>query len=189
MIAYVFWHRRRAGVAVEDYQAALEAFHISLLDSRLPGFRRTMIFQTASLPWLSTEDVLFEDWHLLDGSAVLDRLDEAAVSGERAEPHGRIATLVDTGVAGLYRLRLGEPSIPPPRIAYWLSKPAGMSYQAFFDSLQPLCEDGAALWSRQMVLGPTPEFCLRSSGDLVLPYAALRSDLTPALDRQAPSQP
>ena len=189
MIAYVFWHRRRAGVRVEDYRAALEAFHVSLLSSRLPGFRRTTIFQTAGLPWLSTPDVLFEDWHLLDGSAVLDPLNEAAVTGDRAEPHGRIAAFVDTGVAGLYRLRLGEPSIPPPRLVYWLSKPAGMSYQAFFDSLKSLCAEGAALWSRQMVLGPTPEFCLQASAEIDLPYPALRSDLTPTFDRSAPGFP
>ena len=187
MIAYVFWHRRRAEVRLEDYQTSLEAFHLSLLNSRLPGFRRTTIFQTAGLPWLSTPDVLFEDWHLLDGSAVLDPLNEAAVSGERAEPHGRIAALVDTGVAGLYRLRLGVPSIPPPRIAYWLSKPAGMSYQAFFDSLQSVCAGNAALWSRQMVLGPTTEFCLQASAETVLPYPALRVDLEPTFDRPAPS--
>ena len=185
MIAYVFWHRRRAGVDVLDYRAALEAFHVSLGEARLAGFRRTMVLQTAQLPWLSTPDVLFEDWHLLDGSAVIDPLNEAAVTGDRTAPHTRVATLVDTGVAGLYRLRLGDPMSAAPTTAYWFSKPAGMAYATLDDSLRPLCRGNATLWGRQMVLGPTPEFCLQTSSPIDPPYAALRSDLTVTFDRRS----
>ena len=185
MLAYVFWHRRRAETPVADYQAALEAFHVSLLDARLSGFRRTMIFQTGDLPWLSTPDFLFEDWHLLDGSAVIDPLNEAAVSDDRALPHHRIAALVDSGVAGLYRLRLGDPMSSAPTAAYWFSKPAGMAYADFYDSLRPFCVGNATLWGRQMVLGPTPEFCLRSASPVDPPYASFRSTLTVTFDRGA----
>ena len=187
MLAYVFWHRRRVGVDLANYRAALEAFHVSLLDARLPGFRRTVIFETASLPWLSTADRLFEDWHFLDGSAVIDPLNDAAVTGARTAPHTQVAALVDTGVAGLYRLRLGDAMSPPPTVAYWFSKPAGMSYANFFDSLRPLCHGDVTLWGRQMVLGPTPEFCLRASNAVDLPHASLRTDLTVGLDRSAAS--
>lgn len=183
MLAYVFWHRRRSGVDVADYEAALEAFYQSLTETRLAGFRRVMVLQTAPLPWLSSPDVLFENWHLLDGSAVLDPLDEIAVSGDRALPHRRIAEMADTGVAGLYRLRLGDPMSPPPTRAYWISKPAGMTYETFFESLRPLCGGNVTLWGRQMVLGPTPEFCLHTDAVIQMPYTAFRSDLTMAFDR------
>jgi hypothetical protein len=185
MIAYVFWHRRRAEVPIENYLAALEQFHVSLREARLPGFLRTSIFQTSSVPWLSSPDVLFEDWHLLEGSAVIDPLNDAAVTGERTAPHRRIAELVDSGVAGLYRLRFGDPMSSPPTTAYWFSKPAGMAYATLFDGLSDLCRGNGTLWSRQMVLGPTPEFCLHSNRPIELPYAALRSNLTVTLDRAA----
>ena len=184
MIAYVFWHRRRAGIDVAEYQAALEAFHVALLEARLSGFRRTTIFQTARLPWLAASDVIFEDWHFLDGSAVIDPLNDAAVTGDRAAPHSRIAPLLDAGVAGLYRLRLGDPMSSPPTVAYWFSKPAGMTYPAFLDSLRPLCTGNVTLWSRQMVLGPTPEFCLHASTPIDPPYEALRTDLVMTFDRR-----
>lgn len=185
MIAYVFWHRPRAGVDLADYRAALEEFHISLLAAGVAGFRRTLVFQTAPPPWLSGPGVVFEDWHLLDGSAAIDPLNDAAVTGDRTLPHHRVATLVDSGVAGLYRLRIGDPMSPPPTTAYWFSKPAGMAYADFYDSLRPLCVGNATLWGRQMVLGPTPEFCMHTANPIDPPYEGVRSDLGIKLDRRS----
>jgi hypothetical protein len=59
-----------------------------------------------------------------------------------------------------------------PAIAYWLSKPDGMSYAAFEASLAPLVAAGCALWGRRMTLGPTPEFCLHAPAARTLPYPA-----------------
>ena len=39
--------------------------------------------------------------------------------------------------------------------AVWFGKPAGTSYAEFYDQLA----SAIPLWRRQMVLGPTPEFC------------------------------
>jgi hypothetical protein len=92
---------------------------------------------------------------------------------------------VDTGVAGLYRLRLGDPMSSAPTAAYWFSKPPGMAYADFLESLRPLCRGGVALWGRQMVLGPTPEFCLHASGPIDPPYPALLSSLAVSFERRS----
>jgi hypothetical protein len=52
----------------------------------------------------------------------------------------------------------------------WLSKPAAMSYDDFYALLSRwTAQTGVGLWGRQMTLGPTPEFCLRSTAPLDLP--------------------
>jgi hypothetical protein len=56
------------------------------------------------------------------------------------------------------------------RHAVWFAKPPGMTYDDMYARLTPLVqESGASLWGRQMVLGPTSEFCLRSISPLSLP--------------------
>ena len=64
-------------------------------------------------------------------------------------------------------------------MAYWISKPDGMSYAAFEASLGPLVGAGCALWGRRMTLGPTPEFCLHAPAKCELPYPALALSLVP----------
>jgi hypothetical protein len=57
-----------------------------------------------------------------------------------------------------------------------------MSYPALFEALAPVVEAApAALWMRQMTLGPTPEFCLHSAGPVELPpgFAGRTLTLTP----------
>ena len=57
-----------------------------------------------------------------------------------------------------------------------------MRYPALFDELAPLViASRAALWMRQMVLGPTPEFCLHGStiADLPPHYTPLRLRMLP----------
>jgi hypothetical protein len=45
-----------------------------------------------------------------------------------------------------------------------------MSYEDFYARIRPLANQrSVALWGRQMVLGPTPEFCLHSAARLELP--------------------
>ena len=57
-----------------------------------------------------------------------------------------------------------------PRTATWFAKPAGLGYAALYTMLEPLVRaEGAALWGRQMVLGPTPEFCLHTARPVALP--------------------
>ncbi|HEU5217117.1 MAG TPA: hypothetical protein VFU23_00560 [Gemmatimonadales bacterium] len=113
--------------------------------------------------------------------AALVPLNEAAVTGPRKAPHDAVARLAAGGAAGLYGLRAGAPLVPPGAAA-WFGKPAGMSYAALDELLGPIASAGnAALWMRQMVLGPTPEFCLQTmtAVDLPPPIAAVRLALGP----------
>lgn len=111
----------------------------------------------------------------------LASLNEAAVSGPRKAPHDAVARLAADGTAGLYGLQLGV-ALTPPGNAAWFAKPSGMTYSALFTLLEPLVADAkGGLWMRQMVLGPTPEFCLRSAAPVELPppIAARRLSLAP----------
>ncbi len=176
-LAYVSWHRPRDAATRDDYEACLRAFHEALWTTPIAGLQAVAVYRLGAASWAGPGAALYEDWHLLEHSGQLDSLNAAAVDAQRRAAHDRIAAQAGWGTAGLYRLRLGRPA--PATIAYWLSKPGGMSYPEFLGSLDPLCRDGAGLWGRQMTLGPTPEFCLLSARPLELPYAAEQIALQP----------
>lgn len=168
MLAYVFWHRPAPGILDDEYRGLLVAFHEALRSSAPEGFRRSWVMHTKGATWLGPERRGYEDWYLVDGSHVLDPLNEAAVSGVRKEPHDLVAQRATGGAAGLYRLHSGSP-LPSTR-AVWLSKPAGMRYGEFYSRMEAwTTAEGVALWRRQMVLGPTSEFCLTSTSAITLP--------------------
>lgn len=175
MLAYVFWHVPRADAATDAYESLHREFHAVLLRANVNGLVRVRAYRLGAIPWLGGR-AGYEDWHLLEGSAALDALNRAAVSGMRQTPHDRVAALAADGIAGLYGVRLGRPV--DPRVAYWMSKPAGMSYADFDASLAPLVAEGCCLWSRRMTLGPTPEFCLHAPGARAVPHPALEFELT-----------
>jgi hypothetical protein len=132
-------------------------------------------------PWANQGAAAYEDWYLVRDMADLAPLNEGAVSGPRKEPHDAAARLAAGGAAGLYRLLLGA-SRELPAAAAWFGKPAGMTHAALSALLEPIVAGAeGTLWMRQMVLGPTPEFCLRSPGPLALPPAlvALHLSLSP----------
>jgi hypothetical protein len=176
LLAYVFWHVPRVGAVAHEYESLHREFHAVLLRSNVNGLVRVRVHRLAGIPWLGGRPG-YEDWHLLEGSAALDLLNRAAVSGMRQLPHDRIAALAADGIAGLYGVRQGRPI--EPRIAYWMSKPAGMGYADFEVSLAPLVADGCCLWSRRMTLGPTPEFCLHAPATRSLPHPALAVETVP----------
>lgn len=171
MIAYVFWHVPRAGVAACDYEAAHREFHEMLWRSGVAGLLALRVHRLESVPWLAAGQAGYEDWHLLEDAAGLDRLNEAAVTQTRRLPHDRIAAMAASGTAGLYGLRSGVPL--DPAVAYWLDKPAGTSYASFDRSMKPFAASGCSLWARRMTLGPTPEFCLHAPANLPAPPAAM----------------
>jgi hypothetical protein len=169
MLAYVFWHWRRPDVSAADYETAQRRFHTALAAAPPSGFDRSFSVAVMGAPWAGGGGEAYEDWYLMDGSAALDPLNAAAVSASRQAPHDAAAALAAGGTAGLYSLRLGAAGAPP-RTANWFAKPAGMTYGELFAALSPLVSDGrAALWGRQMTLGPALEFCLHSAGPVVLP--------------------
>jgi hypothetical protein len=165
VLAYVFWHRPRAGVAAADYEASLDAFHATVgVPSWFVRLRRA--------PW-AEESGWYEDWYLVDGWAALGELNAAAVTGPRRAPHDRAAALAADGIAGIYALRVGEPA--RPAWAAWLAKPEGTAYAAFERELRTAAGAGASVWQRQMTLGPTPEFAVLAPSPRALPSEAVET--------------
>lgn len=179
MLAYVFWHWPRPGIPRDEYERRQRSFHASLARSGAPGFLRSTSAGLAGAPWANGGADAYEDWYLVDGSAALDPLNDAAVSAARERPHAEAAAVAAGGTAGLYRLRLGD-ALARPAHATWFAKPADRGYAQLFEELRPVVEGGGmALWCRQMVLGPSPEFCLHGDAPAALPDAweALRIPL------------
>lgn len=165
MLAYVFWHSPEAAVDGERYEALLVAFHRELADEAAAGFIRSEAFRLPDgVPWLDGRPA-YEDRYLLDGSAALDPLNDAAVNARMRASHDAVAGLAAAGTAGLYRL-IADGDVPDASVAVWLRKPEGVRYADFTAGLRERSRD-CALWMRQMVLGPTPEFCVvGAAGDL-----------------------
>ena len=170
MLAYVFWHWRQPAVDSHEYEARQRVFHDALSLAPPDGFLRSASGALSGAPWAAEGGEAYEDWYLVRNSGALDALNEAAVTASRAGPHDAAAALASGGVAGLYRLRLGAPS-STTRLAYWFGKPTGMRYEELWSLLAPVVKAtaGAALWCRQMVLGPSPELCLQAPSAMVLP--------------------
>ena len=170
MLAYVFWHWPQSHITRELYLEHLVAFHQTLGANKPRGFKRSVVFSIRSANWLNTSGEAFEEWYLLEDSAAMDPLNDAAVSGVCEEPHNRVAREAADGTGGLYRLRTGQEDLAQSRFAVWLSKPNGVSYPDFYRALEPITsQQGVALWGRQMTLGPTTEFCIHSPAPIQLP--------------------
>ena len=169
MLAYVFWHERRADADDAAYRADAAEFHRRLTAAALPGFLGSRTFAIETFPWRDDAGAtLFEDWYVLRGSAELDRLDEIAVSGDRSSPHDRLASAVAWGTGGLYRLRAGA-ARADQIAAQWFAKPAGMRYAELDAILSAVISPEHAVWQRQMVLGPALEYCVAGPEAAALP--------------------
>jgi hypothetical protein len=159
-LAYVFWHWTDA--AAEPYLEAQRAFHDALATHRPLGFRGSDSAEVTGAPW-APRGLAFEDRYFVEDFAALGSLNAGAVAGAHKEPHDRAAARAAGGCAGVYLLRGGDAIGLAEGVAFWFGKPPGTSYEALLESLDALLAKGdVALWQRQMVLGPTPEFCLRS---------------------------
>jgi hypothetical protein len=168
MLAYVFWHRPADGVAAGEYETLLAAFHDALAASPPAGFRQSCAFRVSGAPWVPGGGSGYEDWYLIEHAAALDPLNQAAVTGPRQRPHDVVAARAGWGAAGLYLLRGGAPAFGELGQARWFSKPPGRAYDSFYHEIsQSAGAEPWALWCRQMVLGPTPEFCIHGATSLV----------------------
>ena len=152
MLAYVFWHWPAPGLEPDRYVERLLAFHRALRAAPPPGFRGSRVLAVEGAPWAQGAPA-FEDWYLVDDFAALGALNEAAITGARQAPHDAVARLAAGGVGGVYR-RLASAAAQIDRVA-WCAKPAGEPYADFLGRLP-----AGETWQRQMVLGPTPEFCI-----------------------------
>ena len=168
MLAYVFWHRS-GGDEVAAYEARLTAFHAALGEHPPPGFLGSAALRVQEAPWLPGDGPAYEDWYAVEGWAALGALNEAAVRGARAQPHDAVAARAREGAGGIYGLVDGPPELGAARTS-WLAKPAGADRDAF---QAQLAGPGRSLWVRQMVLGPAPEYAVRSGAPVALPYEAV----------------
>jgi hypothetical protein len=171
MLAYVFWHQPRAGVNTASYESAVRAFQEALGRSGVRGLRGATVFSMPDAPWMESPGRGYEDWYLLDGSPALDLLNEAAVSPAVKDFHDRAAAAAGDGKAGLYRLRAGNPTLEQAAFSTWMTRPDAVDYEDFDAGLREwTSHEHVSLWGRQMVLGPTPEFCLLSRDDPDVPH-------------------
>lgn len=162
MLAYVFSHRAAPGVEAPAYEAALQRFHASLAGAPPSGFIGSSTYRV---------DGGYSDWYLVESSAALDSLNEAAVTGARSSDHDAVAHLSTNGAGKLLALVTGR-ARTEPGFEIRFSKPAGMTYAELYERLKPWTDRAElTLWRRMMVLGPPPEFCLTAASDQILPAA------------------
>ena len=87
----VFWHRPQLMFDRGSYLDHLADFHRTLASNKPSGFQRSVVFRISGAKWLNTTGEAYEEWYLLDDSAAMDRLNEAAVSGVCEMPHNKVA--------------------------------------------------------------------------------------------------
>jgi hypothetical protein len=171
VLAYVFWHWKHAGITEEEYETRQRNFHAALAAAPPDGFFESFSGAISNAAWAANGGNAYEDWYLVQDFASLGLLNKGAISASRTMPHDAAAAVAAGGTAGVCGLRLGN-AINKPQFAYWLNKPAGMSYRELDAQLAPLVEQyQAALWIRQMTLGPALEFCLHTAEAVSLPDA------------------
>lgn len=162
MLAYVFFHRPAPGVETQAYEAALRRFHASLAEGPPSGFIGSSTYRVGGG---------YADWYLVESSAALDALNEAAVNSARSSDHNALAHMSADGAGKLQTLVSGH-ARTEPGFEIRFSKPAGMTYPEFYGRLKPWTDRAElTLWRRMMVLGPPPEFCLTAPSDQMLPAA------------------
>ncbi len=93
MLAYVFWHWRYPHIEKLSYQQLLIDFHTALRAQKPVGFDYSTVFQVEHVPWLSMAGEAYEEWYILENSAALDALNEAAITGLCREPHQSSSTI------------------------------------------------------------------------------------------------
>jgi hypothetical protein len=169
-LGYVFWHWPRPGVSQRRYEGKLVAFQSSLKAHGPDGLVEALSFRVHALPWAKAHPGACEDWYVVRDFGTLGALNEAAVDEFNGKTHDDVAMDASGGAGGVYKLLRGDFRLGEARFATWLRKPARTTYQTFLEGLSKSAgESKTDLWQRQLVLGPTPEFCLHSVSRLDLP--------------------
>jgi hypothetical protein len=169
MFAYLFWHTRKAEVPATDYEQGLATFGKELLKCGCTGLRGTASFRISTVPWLD-DQAGYEDWAIVDGPGVLEKLNTSAVSGAMAPLHGRVADAMALGHGGFYQHLWGDLAPFSADAARWLTRPRGITFRPVLEEITRSAGQPVSVWRRFMVLGPGKEF-------LVLGRAPLRLQL------------
>ena len=182
MLAYVFWHRPSAHAPQVRYEQALYAFHRSLNRRRPAGMLGSVVYRVAGLPWPERREpaaggmraapvfpavprlhapVGYEDWYLVEDFASIGVLNEAAVGRGHKTSHNEVARLNGAGTAGIFQLLEGSAAAMGERgVSVWVAREPGSARPEVAGLLVDGAAGRAALWQRQLVLGPAPEFTL-----------------------------
>ena len=179
VLAYVFWHRPAAGVAIREYEESLARFHGALAEAPPDGFDRSFCHRFEALPWLGAGGPGYEDWYLAEGWTAVGMLESGAVSGSRRGPHDRAAFASAEGAGAVYGFAAGSAGGLAAGARAWFGKPDDTAYHEVDAMLSPALADGeAGLWRRRLVLGPAPEHCLAGAPGLALPPELGTSEVT-----------
>jgi hypothetical protein len=183
MLAYVFWHRPGSGVARDEYERALAAFHRALAAEPPPGFRRSVWHRFEAVPWLGAGGPGYEDWYLVDDWPAVGEIERGAVTGTRREPHDGVAVAAAEGAGAVYGLVSGPDTALDSGRRAWFEKPAGLTYAELDERLAAPVGGSAAIWRRRLVLGPAPENCVAGAEPATVPagFGALEAAGAPAL--------
>ena len=179
-LAYVFWHWPRPEIPDNTYERKLASFLNSLNSASCPGLVEAMSFRVDDLPWSPQRGGLYEDWYLVESFSALGALNEAAVAGESRNPHDSIAKDYMKGAGGIFKTISGSLRLRDSLHATWVEKTIGPSYQAYYEELATVVGGRRTeLWRRQLVLGPSPQFCIHSEEALEVPeeYRPIKSRL------------
>jgi hypothetical protein len=170
LLGYVFWHRPRLGTSRARYERKLNAFQEALKAQRPEGLVDALSFGLQARPWSRRRSPGYEDWYLVTDFGSLGVLNDAAVASRTKAQHDDVARDASGGAGGVYKLLSGDLPLRQARLETWMRKPTRTSYQAFLEEVSRLVEGrSTALWRRQMVLSPAPEFCLQSMVRIRLP--------------------
>ena len=160
MLAYLFWHRPTPDTG--DYERRLAEFHERLRADPPAGFAESVAFRV-DVPWLGQG---YEDWYLVEDWHALGVLNAAAVDAAHRPDHDAVARDAAHGSGGVYALRAGDLAVRDAGAADWSGKPLGEPYPEWESGLTGSRDPGDfALWQRQLVLGPAPEYCLLTRGE------------------------
>jgi len=123
------------------------------------------------LPWLKSDDRVYEDWYIMTNFASLDALDQLVFKNKRVPSHRALMTRTGRASGAVMYLENGTPYVERSRIAYWFSRPRTASVDDSPTMANPAqLANAASLWTRAMALGPAGN-CLLVDEAISLPPA------------------